>query len=107
MLRHRDQLRVVSTRPERLRFQTPATSEWEEPHTTSQTLKQDGDPSSLITATLEKPAGSCTGTTRVTQKETDVKRDEQQLEPANDVTNPESRVNYPNFRKTSRTRRPP
>ena len=79
--------------PERLRPKTPTTPEREEPHTTSQTLQQDGDPSSLTTATPEKPTGLCTGTARRTREETDVKRDEQQLEPANDVTNAESRVN--------------
>ena len=104
VLRHRDQLRIVSTRPERLRPKTPTTPEREKSHTTSQTLQQDGDPSSLTTATPEKPAGSCTGTARGTREETDVKRDKQQLEPANDVTNPESRVNDPDCRKTSRTR---
>ena len=85
VLRHRDQLRIVSTPPERLRPKTSTTPEREEPHTTSQTLQQDGDPLSLTTATPEKPAGSCTGTARGTREETDVKRDEQQLEPANDV----------------------
>ena len=96
-----------STRPERLRPKTTTTPEREEPHTTSQTLQQDGDPSSLTTATPEKPAGSCTGTACGTREETDVKRDEQQLQPANDITNPESRVNDPDCRKTSRTRKPP
>ena len=96
-----------STRPERLRPKTTTTPEREEPHTTSQTLQQDGDPSSLTTAAPEKPAGSCAGTARGTREETDVKRDEQQLQPANDITNPESRVNDPDCRKTSRTRKPP
>ena len=44
VLRHRDQLRVVSTRPERLRPKTPAT------------------------ATSEKLAGSCTRTARTSQR---------------------------------------
>ena len=35
VLRHRDQLRIVSTRPEQLRPKTPSTPEREEPHTTS------------------------------------------------------------------------
>ena len=107
VLHHRDQLRIVSTRPERLRPKTPTTPEREEPHTTSQTLQQDGDPSSLTTATPEKPAGWCIGTACGTREETDKKRGEQQLEPANDATNRESRVNDPNCRKTSRTRKPP
>ena len=68
VLRHRDQLRVVSTRPERLRPKTPATPAREEPHTTSQTLQQDGHPSSLTTATSEKLAGSCTRTARTSQR---------------------------------------
>lgn len=53
----------------------------------------------------EELAGSCTGITHITRKKTDVKRDEQQLEPDNGVANPESRVDDPDFRKTSRTRR--
>lgn len=103
--RHSDQLRVASTRPERLRLKTPAISDTEEPHTTSQTLQQDGDASSLTIAMPEELAGSCTGITHITRKKTDVKRDEQQLEPDNGVANPESRVDDPDFRKTSRTRR--
>ena len=39
VLRHRDQLRIVSTRPVRLRPKTPTTPEREAPHTTSQTLQ--------------------------------------------------------------------
>ena len=80
VLRQRDQLRVVSSRSERLRPKIPATPEREEPHTTSQTLQQDGHPSSLTTATSEKPAGSCAGTARGTREETDVKSNEQQLD---------------------------
>ena len=76
----------------------------EEPHTTSQTLQQDREPLSLTKAMPEE--GSCTGITHMTGKKIDVKRDEQQLEPENDVTNPESRVDDPDFRKTSRTGRP-
>ena len=107
VLHHHDQLRIVTTRPEQLRPKTPTTPEREEPHTTSQTLQQDGDPLSLTTATPDKLAGSCMGTARGTWEETDVKRDEQQLEPANDVMNPESHVNDPDCRKTSRTQKPP
>ena len=48
VLRHRDQLRVVNTCPERLRQKTPATPEIEEPPPTPKTQQEDRDPSSQI-----------------------------------------------------------
>ena len=106
VLRHRDQLGVVTTSPERLRLKTPATPEIEEHPTARNSLVPDRDPSTLPNTIQESPEGACTAIPNVSREEIDTKMDEQRPKITNEK-NPELGVTDPDRHKTLRTGRPP
>ena len=112
-LRHRDQLRVINTRPERLRH-TPVTLQTEDSPTALQTRPQNDDSPTQGTTTQENSVSSRTATaipqSHAAREETDqdTAMEEQQTELTNmDETNPEACSTGPERHEGSRVRRPP